>query len=99
MDIKTDKVIGDTYQRLAFKTVMESRDNRIYANKIDYMMDTNDASDVFSGHIIKQISNHTIHINIHFHSYINNMSFWQIFRSKFTLSENISYSEQNYSQY
>ena len=49
-DIKTDKVIGDTYQRLAFKRVMENRDNRIYANKIDYMMDTNDASDVFSGH-------------------------------------------------
>ena len=50
LDIKTDKVIGDTYQRLAFKRVMENRDNRIYANKIDYMMDTNDASDVFSGH-------------------------------------------------
>ena len=29
---------------------MKNRDNRIYANKIDYMMDTNDASDVFSGH-------------------------------------------------
>ena len=50
VNIKTDKVIGDTYQRLAFKRVMENRDNRIYANKIDYMMDTNDASDVFSGH-------------------------------------------------
>ena len=50
VDIKTDKVIGDTYQRLAFKRVMKNRDNRIYANKIDYMMDTNDASDVFSGH-------------------------------------------------
>ena len=50
VDIKTEKVIGDTYQRLAFKRVMENRDNRIYANKIDYMMDTNDASDVFSGH-------------------------------------------------
>ena len=50
VDIKTDKVIGDTYQRLAFKRVMENRDNRIYANKIDYIMGTNDASDVFSGH-------------------------------------------------
>ena len=50
VDIKTDKVIGDTYQRLAFKRVMKNRDNRLYANKIDYMMDTNDASDVFSGH-------------------------------------------------
>ena len=50
VDIKTDKVIGDTYQRLAFKRVMKNRDNRIYANKIDYMIDTNDVSDVFSGH-------------------------------------------------
>ena len=49
VDIKTDKVIGDTYQRLTFKRVMKNRDNRIYANKIDYMMDTNDASDVFYG--------------------------------------------------
>ena len=36
--------------RLTFKRVMKNRDNRIYANKIDYMMDTNDASDLFSGH-------------------------------------------------
>ena len=50
VDIKTDKVIGDTCQRLAFKRVMKNRDNRLYANKIDYMMDTNDASDVFSDH-------------------------------------------------
>ena len=50
VDIKTDKVIGDTYQRLALKRVMKIRDNRLYANKIDYLMDTNEASDVFSGH-------------------------------------------------
>ena len=50
VDIKTDKVIGDTYERLAFKRVMKNRDNRLYANKIDYLMDTNEASDVFSGH-------------------------------------------------
>ena len=50
VDIKTGEVIGDTYQRLAFKRVMKNRDNRLYANKIDYMMDTNEASDVFSGH-------------------------------------------------
>ena len=29
---------------------MRNRDERLYANKIDYLMDTNDASDVFSGH-------------------------------------------------
>ena len=36
-------MIGDTYERLAFKRVMKNRD-------IDYLMDTNEASDVFSGH-------------------------------------------------
>ena len=50
VDIKTDKGIGDTFERLAFKRVMKNRDNRLYANKIDYLMDTNEASDVFSGH-------------------------------------------------
>ena len=50
VDIKTDKVIEDTYQKLAFRRVMKNRDNRLYANKTDYLMDTNKASDVFSGH-------------------------------------------------
>ena len=95
VDIKTDKVIGDTYQRLAIKRVMENRDNRIYANKIDYMMDTNNASDVFSGH--NKYKTILFILIFYFYSYINNMFFWQIFRSKFTLSENISYCEQNYS--
>ena len=49
VDIKTNKVIGDTYQRLAFKRVMKNRDNRLYVNKIDYLMNTNEASDIFSG--------------------------------------------------
>ena len=50
VDVKTDKVIGETYERLAFKRVMKNRENRLYASKIDYLMDTNDASNVFSGH-------------------------------------------------
>ena len=50
VDMKTDRVIGHTYQRLAFKRVMKKRDNKLYANKIDYVMDTNKGSDVFSGH-------------------------------------------------
>ena len=29
---------------------MKNRESRLYANKIDYLMDTNDASNVFSGH-------------------------------------------------
>ena len=31
VDVKTDKVIGETYERLAFKRVMKNRDNRLYA--------------------------------------------------------------------
>ena len=50
VDVKTDKVIGETYERLAFKRVMKNRDNRLYANKIDYLMDTNDTSNIFSRH-------------------------------------------------
>ena len=47
VDVKTEKVIGETYERLAFKRVMKNRESRLYANKIDYLMDT---SNVFSGH-------------------------------------------------
>ena len=50
VDVKTEKVIGETYERLAFKRVMKNRESRLYANKIDYLMDRNDASNVFSGH-------------------------------------------------
>ena len=50
VDVKTEKVIGETYERLAFKRVMKNRESKLYANKIDYLMDTNDATNVFSGH-------------------------------------------------
>ena len=33
VDAKTDRVVGDTYERLAFKRVMRNRDERIYASK------------------------------------------------------------------
>ena len=50
VDVKTEKVIGETYERLAFKRVMKNRESKLYANKIDYLMDTTDATNVFSGH-------------------------------------------------
>ena len=34
---------------------MKNRDNRLYANKIDYLMDISEASDVFSDHYKYQI--------------------------------------------
>ena len=49
VDIKTQRIIGDRYERLAFERVMKNRDKRMYANKIDYMMDTNEETDIFSG--------------------------------------------------
>ena len=95
VDVKTEKVIGETYERLAFKRVMKNRENRLYANKIDYLMDTNDANDVFSGHNKYQ----TIFFigMIIFCDHTDSMSIWQIFGSKFTFSENISNNQQNYS--
>ena len=49
VDIQTQRVICDRYERLAFERVMKNRDKIMYANKIDYMMDTNEARDIFSG--------------------------------------------------
>ena len=49
VDIQTQRVLGDRYERLAFERVMKNRDKRMYANKIDYMMDTNEETDIFSG--------------------------------------------------
>ena len=74
VDIKTDKVIGDTFERLAFKRVMKNRDNRLYASKIDYLMDTNEASDVFSGH--NKYQTILFIVVIIFCSHANSMSFW-----------------------
>ena len=95
VDVKTDKVIGETYERLAFKRVMKNRENRLYASKIDYLMDTNDASNVFSGH--NKYQTNIIHRINYFCDHANSMSIWQIFGSKFTFSEYISNNKQDYS--
>ena len=46
---KTNIVIGDRYERLAEK-VMRNRKERMYASKIDYLIDMNETNDIFSGH-------------------------------------------------
>ena len=60
----------------------------MYANKIDYMMDTNEATDIFSGNNKYQ----TIFISYYIISYIHNynMSIWEIFGTEFTFSEDIN---------
>ena len=56
-------------------------------------MDTNDASNVFSGHNKYQT---ILFIGIII-IITNSMSIWQIFGSKFTFSEYINNNKQNYS--
>ena len=49
-DVGTNRVIGDRYERLAFERVMRNRNERFYANKIDYLIDINETNGIFSGH-------------------------------------------------
>ena len=50
---KTDRVIGDRYEKLALDKVMRNRKERQYVGKDDSMTDMTDiteTSDIFSGH-------------------------------------------------
>ena len=49
-DVRTDRVIGDKYERLAFERVMRNRKERMYASKVDYLMDINETNDIYSAH-------------------------------------------------
>ena len=48
--VEIDRVMGDKYERLAFDRVMRNRNERMYASKIDYLMNTSEINDIFSGH-------------------------------------------------
>ena len=48
-DVRTDRVIGDKNERLAFERVMRNRKERMYASKVDCLIDINETSDIFSG--------------------------------------------------
>ena len=39
---KTDIVIGDRYERLAFERVMRNSKEMFYASKVDYLIDINE---------------------------------------------------------
>ena len=47
MNEKTDIVIGNRYERLAFKRVMRTRKERFYASKVDYLININEIHDIF----------------------------------------------------
>ena len=58
MNGKTDRVIGDRYEKLALDKVMRNRRERQYVGKDDSMTDMTDiteTSDIFSGHYEIQI--------------------------------------------
>ena len=49
-DVRTDRVIGDKYERLAFERVVRNRKERLYTSKVGYLIDINETNDIFSGH-------------------------------------------------
>ena len=58
MNDKTDRITGDTYEKLALDKVMRNRKERQYVGKDDFMKDMTDiteTSDIFSGHYEIQI--------------------------------------------
>ena len=47
MNEKTDIVIGNRSERLAFKRVMRNRKRMFYASKVDYLININEIHDIF----------------------------------------------------
>ena len=87
MNGKTDRVIGDRYEKLALDKVMRNRRERQYVGKDDSMTDmTNitETSDIFSGHYEIQIIFFlvtiivvTMHITYHFGTILESNSYLQ----------------------
>ena len=46
MDVGIDTLIGDKCDRLAFDRVMRNRNERLYASKIDYLVDESETNDI-----------------------------------------------------
>ena len=44
---KTDIVIGNRYERLAFERTMRNRKEMFYASKVDYLININEIHDIF----------------------------------------------------
>ena len=47
MNEKTDIVIGNRYERLAFERAMRNREEMFYASKVDYLININEIHDIF----------------------------------------------------
>ena len=87
MNGKTDRVIGDRYEKLALDKVMRNRKERQYVGKDDSMTDMTDiteTSDIFSGHYEIQIILFlvtvivvTMHTTYHFGTILESNSYLQ----------------------
>ena len=55
MNEKKNIVIGDIYERLVFERIMRNRKERMYASKVDYLIDMNESNGIFAGHYEIQI--------------------------------------------
>ena len=75
MNEKTDKDIGDSYERLAFERVMRNRKERFYASKVDYLININETSDIFGNYEIQTI---LFLVTIIFVNYAYSISFLDI---------------------
>ena len=47
MNDKTDIVIGNRYERLAFERTMRDRKEMFYVSKVDYLIYRNEIHDIF----------------------------------------------------
>ena len=87
MNRKTDRVIGDRYEKLTLDKVMRNRKERQYVGKDDSMTDMTDlteTSDIFSGHYEIQIILFlvtiivvTMHTTYHFGTILESNSYLQ----------------------
>ena len=88
MNGKTDRVIGDRYEKLALDKVMRNRKERQYVGKDDSMTEMTDiteTSDISSGHYEIQIILFLITIIVV--TMHTNISFWNYFGIKLLFTE------------
>ena len=76
---------------------MRNRKERIYASKVDYLIDINETNDIFSGYY--EIQTILFSVTIIFVIMLTAYNFRNIFGTEFLFSENINNCKQIYSQY
>ena len=55
MNEKTDIVIRDRYERLAFEREMRNKNEMFYASKVDYLININEINNIYGNYEIQTI--------------------------------------------